>query len=239
MDFSNEIDPIAVLRKNEETLTNIQRKIRNERLANETDIVLIGLFNNLVKTTSDSFLLSQQGMMESIGPILRSQSEIFITLIYILKNKNVAESAEYFYNWSKFKNIQSAKLINKWEDKILDESQYKDFEKRYLEGALGYIRKYQTEKGFDIYRSNNWLGFSRETNSVRKIFKYVGYEKFYFILYSPMSSMSHGTGVVENVKQYDGHKLEFKSMIGLRSMFRFQLEFLEDIREIITKYYQL
>lgn len=237
MDFSKTYDPNRVLELNDDNLSSLMRKIRNEKQGDEVDLVLLGLYNNLIQTTRESFLISKNGMMESIGAILRSQSEVFITLMYILKSKNIRETAEYFFNWSKFKNIQSAKLINKWEGKILDESSYVEFEKKYLEGALEYITKYKNERKFDIYKSNNWLGFDKKTSSVRKTFKYVGYEKHYFILYSPMSSMSHGTGIVENIRTFDQDKVEFKSMIHLSSMLKFQIEFLEDIREKITNYY--
>ncbi|MDT2646336.1 DUF5677 domain-containing protein [Enterococcus dongliensis] len=239
MDFSKEVDPVEILERNKSSITLILEKITETSLGTEKDIVLIGLYNNLIQTTRETFILLKYKSTESIGAILRSQSEIFITLMYILKSREIEKTAEYFYNWSKFKNIQSAKKINYWEDNQIDETPYLEAEDKCKNYCLEYIEEHQNVSNFDLYRSNNWLGFDERTNSIRKIFKFVGYEKYYFILYSPMSSMSHGTGVVENVIRHGQNTIEFKSMIKPLTILRFQLEFLEDVREKMMKYYNI
>lgn len=200
-------------------------------------IVLI--YHTMVELLSESIHLASNGYLYSLPIILRSQSEFFASLCFILQSEKVEEVAVYYYKWSKYKNSKTALNSLRENPKDVDlEKIYPVIDKLKIE-IQKYVNENTKEKNeeYILDRSSNWLSYENDIKSTKLLFKKIGYEKLYHVIFATTSSVVHSSGAAENTFSDKNGNRHLGSPFDKESVLTYHVLLLNELYPYLSRYF--
>lgn len=208
--------------------------------ATESKLSIISIYNAMVELLNESVFLADNNHGYSLPILLRSQSELFANICFILKSENIDEVGKYYFYWSKYKNHQVALKSVRWSKRNIETGEALDYN-RYAEE---FIKKYVREnvrkrnKKYKLDTSSSWLFYEYDLRNTRMVFKCIGYEEKYHTIFAMMSSMVHSSGVIENSIHADDKEggRYLSSPLDPDTILSHSVYFLEEIKPLLYDY---
>lgn len=207
--------------------------------ATESQLSIISIYNTMVELLNESVFLADSNHGYALPILLRSQSELFANICFILKSENIDEVGKYYFYWSKYKNHQTALKSVKWSKRNIEISEALDFN-RYAEKFINeYVRKNvkKRNKKYTLNTSSSWLFYEYDLRNIRMVFKCIGYEEQYHTIFAMMSSMVHSSGVIENsIRADDMEGRYLSSPLDPGTVLTHSIYFLEEMKPLLYDY---
>ncbi len=168
-------------------------------------------------------VMVKNSLITTAFPLLRSEFEIMIQIIYILKDSDKIEQKALLYHYCNIRRINDH--LNKEElNEFLDKHEYlKDIHKRY--------------KDVDNIDKVNWYTtFEEKQTTFKKLCEITGYSDFYEKIYSHLSADIHGTGCIELNTKYIEDKyylLNFRTFKRDHTLMIYHIDF---CRKVFLKF---
>lgn len=206
--------------------------------ATESKLSIISIYNAMVELLNESVFLADNNHGYSLPILLRSQSELFANICFILKSENIDEVGKYYFYWSKYKNNLTALKSIKWNKKSIDTVEVLKFN-CYAEK---FINKYVTKnvkkknKKYQLKTSSSWLAYEYELRNILRVFRSIGYAEQYHTVFAMMSSMVHSSGVTENSIYAEEGGRYLASPIDPDTVLTHSVYFLEEMKPLLYGY---
>lgn len=171
-------------------------------------------------------VMVQNSLISTAFPILRSEFEIFIQLLYLFKESNQIEKKALLYHYCDITRINSS--LGKEElNEFLSQHKYLD----------SIHQKYFKDKRLN---SRPWYNlYEEEVKSFKDLCKKVEQVEYYDTLYGHLSADIHGTGCTELNSFYDDsdekyYLLNFRHFKRHHTLMVYHIEFSRNIFLCIT-----
>lgn len=208
--------------------------------ATESQLSIISIYNTMVELLNESVFLADNNHGYSLPILLRSQSELFANICFILKSENIDEEGKYYFYWSKYKNHQTALNSISWSKKKIGTEEALSFNREAEKIINKYVRENVKNKNrrYTLNTSSSWLFYEYDLRNIRMVFKCIGYEEKYHTIFAMMSSMVHSSGVIENSIHADDKEggRYLSSPLDPDTILSHSVYFLEEIKPLLYDY---
>lgn len=168
-------------------------------------------------------VMVKNSLITTSFPLLRSEFEMIIQIIYILKDTDIIEGKALLYHYCDIRRINYH--LNKEElNEFLDEHVYlKDIHKKY--------------KGVKNIDKTPWYStFEEKRTSFKKLCEITGYANFYEKIYTHLSADVHGTGCTELNTAYINNKYYLQNFRTFKRDHTLMIYHIDFFRKIFLKF---
>ena len=201
---------------------------KNDKIENYW-IPIRSILYRLLEFNDTLNIMVQNSLINTAFPILRSEFEIFIQMLFLLKNPNEIEKKALLYHYCDIRRMND--YLEKEElDEFLFKHEYLlDIHQEYMKSPL--IDK------------NNWYSiYEKKKISFKILCASVGKEDYYNRIYSHLSADTHSTGCIElnTIFEPEDNKyylLNFRSFERNDTLMIYHIDFFRNVFLSITNHF--
>ena len=199
-----------------DNILNSKEKIENYK------IPIRSILYRLLEINDALSVMVKNSLITTSVPLLRSEFEMMIQIIYILKDSDMIEEKALLYHYCDIRRINYH--LNKEElNEFLDEHVYlKDIHKKY--------------KDVNSIDKTSWYSaYEEKRTSFKKLCEITGYNNFYNKIYPHLSADAHGTGCTELNTAYINNKYYLQNFRTFKRDHTLMIYHIDFFRKIFFK----